>query len=192
MPQILVSKRGSETYKGWYYLSLTRSHSYKCGYCGIDIASDRVYYNEHSYTGIFICPHCGGPSFFCNNTQIPSPSLGKKISHLPETIEYVYNEIRSCCSHNSPTAAIMLARKLIMHIAVHHGAEEDKRFVYYTNFLIDNGLVTKPTAPLLERIKDLGNEANHEITNTSMDNALLMLNFIEVLLINNYEYPGNL
>lgn len=89
---------------------------------------------------------------------------------------------------NSFTAAIMLMRKIIMNIAVHEGAKENLKFVQYVDFLYDNRIVHKKSKKKAQSVKDLGNDANHEIENRTLDEAQNCLDFIELLLIANYEF----
>lgn len=82
----------------------------------------------------------------------------------------------------------MLMRKIIMNIAVHEGAEENKSFAYYVNYLCNEGIVHKKSKKKADSIRDLGNNANHEIENRTKEEAQNCLEFIELLLMANYEF----
>lgn len=66
-------------------------------------------------------------------------------------------------------AAVMLCRKLLFHIAVSNGLPPKNEKGWAPNFkdctdhLLNEGLITNRMRPWVDRIKDVGNEANHEI-----------------------------
>ncbi|MBN2910759.1 hypothetical protein JQC72_14760 [Polycladomyces sp. WAk] len=117
-----------------------------CGYCGSVTASNQGFFNQiknYHHTKykhfIYICSFCNLPTFFeyfgtdCQK-QTPAPMIGRTVKHLPKDVEKVYNEARDCTSVGAYTAAVMLCRKLLMHIAVEQGAEEGKSFKHYVDF----------------------------------------------------------
>lgn len=75
-----------------------------------------------------------------------------------------------------------------MNIAVHEGAKENKSFVEYINYLCDNGIVHKKSKSKADSIRELGNSANHEIENRTQEEAQNCFEFIELLLMANYEF----
>jgi len=76
---------------------------------------------------IAICPNCNGPTYFERHKQaVPLPAFGDRVPHIDdEIIEFVYQEARQCTAIGAYTAAVMLCRKLLMHIAVKKGAKEN-------------------------------------------------------------------
>ncbi|MEE6297192.1 DUF4145 domain-containing protein [Georgenia wangjunii] len=87
----------------------------------------------------------------------------------------------------------MLCRKLLMHIAVTHGlAPKNPKgwaptFADVVGHLESEGLITKKMRPWVDRIKDVGNEANHELEPVSADDALDVATFTQQLLILAFE-----
>lgn len=116
------------------------------------------------------------------------PLPGKEIKELPENIRNVYEEVRKCMQSNCFTGAVMLMRKITMNIAVHEGAEKNLKFVQYIDFLCENGIVPKKSKTKADSIKDLGNDANHEVENRTPGEAQNCFEFIELLLKVNYEF----
>ena len=86
------------------------------------------------------------------------------------------------------TAAILCSRKLLMHVAVLHGADPDWGFKKYVKWLYDKGHTPRKAKGWLTRWKDLGNEANHEVKMFGMDDATDLMRFVEATLLFMYQY----
>jgi hypothetical protein len=95
-------------------------------------------------------------------------------------------------SVGSFTAATLLCRKLLMNVAVSEGADPGEHFVVYVKYLDTNGYIPPKGKPWVDRIRDLGNIATHEIKITSETEAEQALTFVEMLLSFIYEMPGRL
>lgn len=112
---------------------------------------------------------------------------------LPDDEGELWGEIRECLGVGAYTAAVMLCRKLLMHIAVTHGlsAKDGKdrapNFAQCVNHLVSEGVVTKRMEPWIERIREVGNEANHEIAPVGKESALDVATFTQKLLELAYE-----
>ncbi|MEX0594673.1 MAG: hypothetical protein WD157_01055 [Patescibacteria group bacterium] len=172
----------------WENTNGLRSKSYVCGTCGKEVASEKGWYSgNHQF--IYICHFCTAPTYFAaNGDQIPGTPSGKMVANLPEDILEVYREIRSSTQNGNYTAALLLGRKLIMHLAVSvAGGKEGQKFVEYVDLLKSSGYTPKTAGRLLTQIKDSGNEKNHEIKLGDSDEAKLMVRFVESLLYFIYE-----
>jgi hypothetical protein len=94
------------------------------------------------------------------------------------------------------TAAVMMCRKLLFHIAVAHGlAEKDDNgrapsFAKALSRLEDEDVITKRMRPWVDKIKDVGNEANHELPRISSDDAMAVAKFTRQLIALAYELPA--
>jgi Domain of unknown function (DUF4145) len=94
------------------------------------------------------------------------------------------------------TAAVMMCRKLLFHVAVAHGlAEKDgsgraPNFAEALQHLEDEGIFTKHMRPWIVKIKDVGNEANHEIPTTTSEQAMDVALFTRQLIRLAYELPA--
>jgi len=167
------------------------SLSFICWNCNNPLASDKGYRTskDNSKQKIYLCHHCDAPNIFeASGKAIMSPLPGKEIKRLPENIKKVYDEIRKCMQSNSFTGAVMLMRKVIMNIAVHEGAEKNKSFAEYIDYLCNNGIVHKKSKNKADSVRELGNDANHEIENRTQEEAQNCFEFIELLLMANYEF----
>lgn len=181
----------------WYNTSKISSKKYICGHCGNNIASDRGYYNNS--TGdyikgyIYICHHCNKPTLFDSDGQVPGALHGKafdeKIFNGDIEIFDLYNEARKNMMVNSYTSVGMCCRKLLMNIAVNCGADEDKTFKYYVEYLDDENYIPVNSKVWVDIIRDKGNEANHEIKSLTFNEAMTLLKFIETLINIIYEMP---
>lgn len=107
-----------------------------------------------------------------------------------------WDEALGCLSVGANTAAVMMCRKLLFHIAVSHGLPEKDGSGRAPNFakalkhLEDEGVITKHMRPWVTKIKDVGNEANHEIPRTSADDAMAVAKFTRQLILLAYELPA--
>jgi len=139
---------------------------------------------------IYICPFCGGPTYISKDGQFPEVPYGNPVEHLPEETGKLYEEARQCVSVRSYTSAVLSCRKLLMHIAVERDAERGKSFLYYVEYLSDNGYVPPNGKGWVDLIRKKGNEANHEISLMSQADAEQLISFLEMLLKFIYEFPA--
>jgi hypothetical protein len=168
--------------------------SYTCGYCG-----DRVGVKEGYFTSpaqgstqafIRICPSCRAPSFFVGNVVLPAAPPGSPVSRLPADVEALYEEARAAAGAGAQTAAVLVCRKILMHVGVQEKAEKDKNFLYYVEYLAKNGFVPPKGKAWVDYIRTRGNEANHEITIMTEADSRALITFVEMLLRFIYEFPG--
>lgn len=184
----------------WQGLQRIQSKKFVCGYCGNSVASDLGYYSAApNYTDlvtplrvisrIYICPHCNRPTVFpYQGERIPGELPGISVENLPDNVSALYEEARRCVSVSSHTAAVMLCRTLIMHIAVGKGATEGKSFKFYVNYLHDEHYLPRGSKDWVDHIREQGNEANHEIALKSKEDALNVIEFMGMLAKFIYEY----
>jgi hypothetical protein len=171
---------------------------WRCGYCAREVSGDRGWElietdfggRETPVAWVAVCPRCNGPSFIAEEGQIPPAPQGTDIEHLPEGIRELYGEARRTIAASAPTSAVMAGRKLLMAVAVERGADGDLKFIQYVNWLVEKGIVTEPMCGFVDEIRQLGNEANHEIRLMTQGDAEEMLTYVEMLLKVVYEYPG--
>jgi len=178
------------------------SRRYICGHCDAPLASNVGYRGavtvrdgRHCRNGgmmcVYICHYCSRPTYFdLNGTQSPGVCHGNAVSGIDDTtVRDLYDEARRATSANCSTAAVLCCRKLLMHVAVAKGAEENKTFKQYVEYLGEH-FVPKPTIEWVNHIKDKGNEANHEIVLMESEDAKDLLAFVEMLLKLIYEFPA--
>lgn len=173
------------------------NQQFTCGHCGVTTGSVKGYETTNEQHHIYICGGCNRPNIFCFNLggsmeQFPGTRYGQDIRHLPEDINALYNEIRSCYSTSGFTAAVLACRKMLMHVAVEKGAKAGQNFFHYAEWLVDNHYVPPAGERWLHYIRQQGNEANHAIVIKTADEAQILIDFVELLLRNVYEAFGKL
>lgn len=180
----------------WQNLSGIHSKSFTCGYCSEKVASNVGYIfkdGSRSTSFIYICHHCKRPTYFdIQNKQTPGSRYGAEIPNLPEDIEALYKEARDSFSVNAFSSSVMCSRKILMHVAVAEGAEENKNFAHYVDYLSSNNIIPKNSKDWVDEIRNFGNDANHEIKINTEDDAKEILSFLEMLLKLVYEYPNRI
>lgn len=177
----------------WVHLKTGRPLKCICYNCNNMISSNKYYETwvpgRLTKSLIHICPHCNAPIVRdYEGKHVISPLIGKNIKKLPEDIERIYLEIRKSMQANCFNGAIMLMRKLIMHIAVEEGADEGKNFTEYINFLCDEGVVPRKSKGKADLVRTLGNGVNHQIEDSNEEDAKNCLDFLSLLLMANYEF----
>ncbi len=181
----------------WYHQSReVTGISYNCGYCGSIAAPSKGYWTSnagYNDTGhIYICSNCNQPTYIREGTdiQIPGPIIGRNITHLPDSINSLYDEARKCITVSANTSAVLACRKILMNVAVQEGADEDKSFQFYVNYLETNNFLPPKGKGWVDRIRLKGNEATHEIAPMTQQDATELIGFVEMLLRFVYEFPA--
>lgn len=81
----------------------------------------------------------------------------------------------------------MVTRKIIMNTAVSEGAKENLNFFEYIEFLDKENIIPRNAKPWLNKLREIGNEANHEIKHVKVEQAQDAIKFVEILLKNVFE-----
>ena len=185
----------------WNPVGQVPSRSYDCSFCGNRVASVKGWHatvvkNRVTVAAgaVYVCPHCENPTYFTRQGyQIPGAPFGAVVSGIDEKgIEELYNEARRAYSGSCYTAVVLCCRKLLMHLAVNKGAEEGMTFVKYVDFLDSNHFVPPGARGWVDKIREKGNEANHEIIIMTKPEAEEMISFCEMLLKILYEFPAKI
>ena len=146
-----------------------------------------------SHTRWLRCPACLKGSVIEGRALYPSPKPLRVPQGLPEVDGLIWDEVRICLGGGANAAAVMLCRKLLFHVAVAHGLAPKKSngraptFTEAVRHLHSEGIVTKKMQSWVDRIKDVGNDANHELSNVDSETALDVATFTQQLLILAYE-----
>ncbi|WEV39265.1 DUF4145 domain-containing protein [Lactobacillus sp. ESL0680] len=174
---------------GWQNCSRINSYSYKCGYCGNKVGSDKGYCNAFSNdVCIYICPLCSKPTYVEFGDMVPGPTYGRQINNLPKDVEDIYGEARNSYKVGAYTGVVLLCRKLLANVAIGFGAKENKPFGFYVDYLVDNNYVAKNNKQWVDKIRTEGNSATHDKISKTKEEAKTILNFTQMLLITNYEF----
>lgn len=178
----------------WSSIQKVVVQSYRCGYCGDSVASNRglqgQYQGRNPGAFMVICPNCTYPSFIRAGAQTPDVRTGNDVSGIDEqSVLDLYNEARDCTSVSAYTAAVLCCRKILMHVAVAKGADEGQSFVSYVDHLAEAGYIPPDGKEWVDHIRKVGNQANHEISIATRNASDELLSFVEMLLKFVYEFP---
>ncbi len=183
----------------WYQIHDPNAVQFKCSYCDNYVA-EKNYFNTQedsrmSSSGmkLIFCPNCSKPTFFdYDGNQYPSEKYGNNVKNLPEEIEELYNEARLCITVNAFTSSVLACRKLLMNIAVNKGANEGLKFIEYIDYLDKKSIIPLDSKDWVDQIRNLGNEATHEISLKTKEDAREAIDFAEMLLKLVYEFPSRI
>lgn len=183
----------SANVKEFYNPSNIDPKHYTCGFCNSQVGSSLGYYSRMSPSSkIYICPTCGNPSYFINDQQHPGIKFGTDVQHLPDDIRQAYEEARSCFSVSAFTASALICRKILMNVAVDKGADENKSFAHYVNWLRNNNYIPPNSTDWVDHIRTIGNQGTHEISPISKEEAEELITFSEMLLRILYEFNARM
>jgi hypothetical protein len=173
----------------WINLQGVEARSYVCGFCDQLIASEKGWQSKVPAIYIRVCPSCQRPTFFEGGVATPAVAFGNSVKELPDAVRDLYQQARTSCSASAYTGAVLLLRKLLMHIAVDLKAPENQPFIAYVQYLADAGYVPPNGKAWVDHIRKRGNEANHEIVIMTATDARELIAFSEMLLKFIYEFP---
>ena len=109
----------------WSGTKSLQSKRYICGYCDNPVSSNIGYEAKcknhpaaapYDFGEIYICHHCGKPTFFDRLTRIQQPAcpFGINVNFIQsEFVEKLYREARESMKVNAFTAAVMLLQKTV-------------------------------------------------------------------------------
>lgn len=181
----------------WEDTTELKNKSYTCGHCGAFVSPSYGYvrnqdYNHEEYAAeyIAICTNCNKPTYIDVFEQYPGMKGGFEVDGITdENLNSIYDEARNCIEIGAYSACLLCCRKALMHIGVDCGEKEDLQFVKYVEYLNNNGYIPPKGKSWVKKIKDLGNEATHEIKIATKEDAELAINFLGMLLKFIYEMP---
>ncbi len=165
------------------------SIAFKCAHCGNAVGAITAWEKRNQSSKVAICSVCDQATVLTGDRQFPGVTFGGEVKGLPSDTSALYEEARRCMGVSAYTAAVLLCRKILMHIAVETGAAAGLKFVEYVQYLSDEHYVPPNATGWVDHIREKGNEANHEITLMSREEAEQLMSFTEILLLLVYELP---
>jgi hypothetical protein len=182
----------------WQGVHTIDTQEWRCGFCDREVASDRGWqatgYSQgfhHTVARVVLCPRCNLPSLIDSDSGavVPPERFGQGVDHMPDDLTALYNEARRAVTSGAPNSAALACRKILMHVGVQKGAAAGGTFLSYVNYLSEHGFVPPDARGWVDEIRELGNDANHEIDLISEDEAKDVVEFTAMLLRVIYEYP---
>lgn len=161
-------------------------------HCSIDYAPLSRPPEEKYY--VLECPSCGKPMIYEINEArtFPSGFALRDVKHLTQPISAIFKEIIAAIGAGCFTAAVVLARTAINHIAVDRGAEENKSFQYYVQYMVDHHFIPPNAHGWVDKIRQMANESVHDLHIWKRDDAEVIGKFLMYLLIFIYELPTSI
>lgn len=136
----------------------------------------------------WIVCHCGLGYLLRGDRMYPAvPTLDEPAGLSPEVAE-AWQEARDCLSVGATIGAATLCRKILFHMAVDVGlpAKDDRNrapsFDKCVKYLQEQGVITQPMRSWVDHIRDVGNQANHDLGPIAMDDAQRLATFVHQLL----------
>ncbi|MGN7977422.1 DUF4145 domain-containing protein [Microbacterium sp. 22195] len=139
------------------------------------------------------CSNCGRGLVEVDRTVYPGTKPLAEPQGLPEDVAAAWDEVRSCLGVGANTSAVLVARKILLHVAVGFGlAAKNERgrapdFAEAIAHLETEGLITRRMKPWVDRIRQVGNSATHELPAITEAEASDVASFTEQLLKLAYE-----
>lgn len=191
---------------GWnaHYAGRMVTFPITCGHCGHQVGAEIIAdadggnarpgtYMPSPFSVLWLrCPVCEQGSVRTKTgALVPGCRPGRVPVNIPEDVERAWNEARSAHSVSAYTAAEIMCRKILMHLAVDvASAQSGKSFAHYIDELDKAGYITAGLKPVVDQVRVRGNAANHDLPASSEQDSLQTLKITEHLLEAIYELPG--
>jgi hypothetical protein len=160
---------------------------YTCPHCSLNVSGGILAKTGDDLNRWLRCPACLKGAVVVEDLLSPAAPFGPPIVGLPGDVDEAYQEARRCMGVNAYTAAELVCRKILMHVAVDKGAKPGKAFADYVTHLADAGYVTPPMQPWVDLIRQHGNLATHELPPPDQQRAESTVMFTAELLRLVYE-----
>ena len=173
--------------------------TYTCGHCNTQVSGAVVSSysclkgekgGPRKYIKWLLCTNCVEGSVQTSEQLFPGAPFGPLLEGLPNDVQEAYTEAKRCMEVNAFTAAELICRKILMHVAVEKGAKEGGSFAAYLTHLEKSGYVTPPMKGWVDLIRKHGNKATHKLASPSQERSesTVMLTAELLRLIYEMEY----
>lgn len=184
-----------------------------CGHCSRDVGAEVVFIEGVNLADLITsdlkvplgqktlwlrCPACGQGSVRTPMTTgggglvvFPGALPASAVSNLPSDVATAWTEARRAHSVGAYTAAEIMCRKILMHLAVDvAGSAPGKSFVEYVNDLEAENYIMAGLKPVVDQIRNRGNKANHELPASTEQESITTITITQHLLSGVYELPA--
>jgi len=121
--------------------------------------------------------------------QAPAPLDFKPGQEWPEALRKLFEEAALAHAAGAHTACAMVCRKLLMACACEQGDSDGQSFKHYVDYIVDTVLTYPKARTSIQEIRDVGNDANHDIAFVSKADAEKALRIMTYLLDALYAFP---
>jgi len=187
--------------KEWNWVNLKKkdisTKTITCPYCNVRVQAESNTRIIDAETGaikyhIHKCPECFMPVIIgLDGKIIPQSQIlpFDDVRYLPASIEKLYIECRKCYLNECYHSVLMVARTLLMHVAVDKGDNTGKSFAQYISYFETNGFIGSQNKEWVDKIRTIGNKYVHQLDEATSEDAQKVITFIKQLLGNLYEMP---
>lgn len=175
-----------------------------CGNCGLNVSAnvmlanppftaDSDLWTRFDRTTLWLmCPSCfEGSVKVKNGGYFPVGRATREYGALPDDVAEAWKEAGLAHAAQAYTAAEMMCRKILMHVAVDKAASAPgKSFASYIDDLETAGLIIAGLKPVVDQIRLRGNAAIHELPSSTQSDSLQTIQIVDHLLKSVYVLPG--
>jgi hypothetical protein len=128
--------------------------------------------------------------------QLPQAKQFQTSPSWPPELCALFEEASKSFAAGAYTSATMVCRKLLMSCACHEQSlagqtvEEGKTFVYYVDYIVNSVLTFPRAKTAIDKIRDIGNEANHHVAIVNPVDAERSMTIIQYMLNAIYALPS--
>ncbi len=166
-----------------------------CAYCDASVNATVLHgrfsgaANQPKHTSWTICPVCTNGILVLEDGAIyPPPMAGREVKGLPPEIAEAWAEARRAFGAGAYTATELVCRKILMHVAVDViGMKAGEAFLKYVEELEKAGHIAAGLKPAVDKIRQRGNFATHEIPSSSREDAERTMRITYHFLVGTYE-----
>lgn len=123
-------------------------------------------------------------------SQLPLAREHHAGADWPANLRDLYEEAAKSYAAEAYTATAMLCRKLLMACACDKGDTPGKNFTDYVDYLTTIVLPYQAAKDSIDAIRDIGNQANHEIKFVAKQEAARAMSIVTYLLTTIYSLPS--
>lgn len=122
--------------------------------------------------------------------QYPDAQEFQPDEKWPPELTQLYEEASKAFAAGAYTACTMVSRKLLMVCACQEGATDGKNFTEYVTHITDTVLTFPKAKDAIDKIRTIGNEANHTIRFVTREDAKRALSIVTYMLNAIYALPN--
>jgi hypothetical protein len=123
-------------------------------------------------------------------SQVPIAKEFIQNNRWPSELGALYDEAAKSYAAGAFTACAMVCRKVLMATACHEGDSDGKKFAEYVNYITTTVIAFPRAQASIDRIRDIGNEANHNIEFVTQDDAKRAMQIVTYMLDTIYSLPA--
>jgi hypothetical protein len=123
-------------------------------------------------------------------SQVPEAPEFQPGEKWPPELEQLFDEASKAYAAGAFTATAMVCRKILMACACHEGDADGKAFAQYVDYITGTVLTFPKAKDAIDKIRNIGNDANHKVRFVSRDDAKRALSIVTYMLTTIYSLPS--